>query len=916
MNIFSLYKSSAAVDKIRKYQITDKYQQAYIHKFENSIKWNEFNQRVKSGEDAIKVLNSIISQNIKEFLHNTNAKNPQNLYYFTPEEIDLEAEIRENENHPQIQQAARIARRDPAAAKKLIADAVNQSKASIIESWLNYVLRENDTYANNPAFAYMVLHDIFKNAQKPNKNIPLGLNAEVLAGVYHDVDGTSAINFAKVYDKKVKTYHLSAGEQVKINEKDGWIRIPSKDNDPKNYESNVAKLRDFSQNTGWCTARGEEKRYLAEGDFWLLIEKQKAVVAVRFVGESVVEIQGRFNFRPYTYFNQIERLFDEKNFDKNNEHYLELLEVKNNSENWETGDINFKEFFINNVRKDPTSIYKIYENLWTDELKNACIEGYKLQLETGRNLNPYHAFGYNILPAFVQENAQIKELLLNKYLEESESARKIYYEDAPQFIKDDPRYKRNTIKMYKRILLDDPRLANQDFLSNRNLYAVAEDTNDEDPFYEPLTEDYKRAPTFVRTALENLVDTDEKFRDKLISSAVDIVKYQDTQFDINSGFPNFITTDKRYLNALEQKYLKIIEKKPLHFLPEEIRNYESIKNAKLESIKLHLQYNCWLCNDTRLKSFIQENPSVYDDCIESYVLQIISSPDAWYKISAEYTKDARLQDALKKSMLRYLMRVDESATEYPDWYAQHITYEYPSYMEWLPDFVKQDVKIKEYLQKIEIARIEKYPQFWVRLDEESKNIPEMQQAYIRGLYYWISQDVAAYYKIEDKYKIMPKIKEAHILAWIAKPINDFKPPKFVIENESFQNAPLDNWCQFALLWNAKKYIQFVVKYPMRQKDAFIDCIITKLVDNRFFSVLENVIELGKNYKKQAYTKLLPQISKLSYWEKMELQKTILKDPLMIQMAKDANIKLSYTHSMQNKNAHQFGWYAIVKASAK
>ena len=74
----------------------------------------------------------------------------------------------------------------------------------------------------------------------------------------------------------------------------GWIIILSKENDPKNFEKNVEKLKTLSHKN-WCTKSYNAEPYLSEGDFHVYLENGQPKLGVRFVDNEVEEIQGEKN---------------------------------------------------------------------------------------------------------------------------------------------------------------------------------------------------------------------------------------------------------------------------------------------------------------------------------------------------------------------------------------------------------------------------------------------------------------------------------------------------------------------------------------------------------------------------------------------------------------------------------------------
>ena len=94
----------------------------------------------------------------------------------------------------------------------------------------------------------------------------------------------------------------------------GWVVIPSKENDPENFEKNVEKLKTLSHNN-WCTKSFNAEPYLSQGDFHVYLENGEPKLGVRFVGDKVQEIQGEKNNNtiPIAYLDECKRHINEQN---------------------------------------------------------------------------------------------------------------------------------------------------------------------------------------------------------------------------------------------------------------------------------------------------------------------------------------------------------------------------------------------------------------------------------------------------------------------------------------------------------------------------------------------------------------------------------------------------------------------------
>ena len=169
-------------------------------------------------------------------------------------------------------------------------------RKAMLKEWFDYVIKENDAYSNTQRL--IILSAITKDLKSNNDNIPDVLNKGVLAQTVTDLEVRLKSNpkdnfdFHKMYKNNLR---VSIMEDSSTSETmTGWVVIPSKENDPKNFEKNVEKLKTLSHNS-WCTKSYNAEPYLSEGDFHVYLENGQPKLGVRFNGQKVHEIQGEKN---------------------------------------------------------------------------------------------------------------------------------------------------------------------------------------------------------------------------------------------------------------------------------------------------------------------------------------------------------------------------------------------------------------------------------------------------------------------------------------------------------------------------------------------------------------------------------------------------------------------------------------------
>ena len=188
----------------------------------------------------------------------------------------------------------------------------------MLNEWIEYITKENDDYT--PAIQLMILSSITSGLDGKANRLPPNLDKGVLAETIYEIknnckkDKSYDCNFAKLYGNKLQMRIFD--EEPSLDESlSGWIVIPSKENDPENFEENVRKLQTLSH-PSWCTKTNNAEPYLSKGDFHIYIDEGKPRLGVRFVGDEIGEIQGKNNNSriPLEYFDIVKKHIEENGF--------------------------------------------------------------------------------------------------------------------------------------------------------------------------------------------------------------------------------------------------------------------------------------------------------------------------------------------------------------------------------------------------------------------------------------------------------------------------------------------------------------------------------------------------------------------------------------------------------------------------
>ncbi|OGI01933.1 MAG: hypothetical protein A2Y25_02905 [Candidatus Melainabacteria bacterium GWF2_37_15] len=196
-----------------------------------------------------------------------------------------------------------------------------------LEEWKQYLTKENILTKDNPALSCIIFSAITKDLKPNNRKPPEVLDKRALADTIGELrkaaenKGRLDFNFINKYKQNLMK-GLSGLENKDVSAKaglmTGWVRIPSKKNDPENFEANVKKMQVLSCET-WCT-KGDSyaRKYLKRGDDHLYIENGKTKLSISFEDDIITEFQDVTNdsIIPLEYLNVVERYIEENKFNK------------------------------------------------------------------------------------------------------------------------------------------------------------------------------------------------------------------------------------------------------------------------------------------------------------------------------------------------------------------------------------------------------------------------------------------------------------------------------------------------------------------------------------------------------------------------------------------------------------------------
>jgi hypothetical protein len=197
-------------------------------------------------------------------------------------------------------------------------DEINNEKMPRLREWKDYLAEKNNIYIENPAMSLMIFSGITEDVSAKNTAVPPILNKGVLADTVEQIqtrlaaDKKSPFNFNKIYQNNLRTFAMKTGESDTGETETKWIKIPSKEHDPENFEKNVERLKMLSHDS-WCTKSTNAEPYLEKGDFHIYLENGKPQAAIRLIGDTIEEIQGSKNNGeiPLKYASEIQNYINE-----------------------------------------------------------------------------------------------------------------------------------------------------------------------------------------------------------------------------------------------------------------------------------------------------------------------------------------------------------------------------------------------------------------------------------------------------------------------------------------------------------------------------------------------------------------------------------------------------------------------------
>jgi len=172
----------------------------------------------------------------------------------------------------------------------------NGKRMWILKNWKKHFSEK--LAKEDPAKACVILSSIVKSLRPENSKMPPIFDKNILLKTETDFaesikeKGKLCFSFLKNYElnlsQRLSQKDLSA---ILTKKEDGWIRVPSKINDPENYEQNV-KLVETLAPSNWCTANGTAPKMLLKNDWQVFIKNGRVELVLQSKNGKINQIRG------------------------------------------------------------------------------------------------------------------------------------------------------------------------------------------------------------------------------------------------------------------------------------------------------------------------------------------------------------------------------------------------------------------------------------------------------------------------------------------------------------------------------------------------------------------------------------------------------------------------------------------------
>ena len=175
---------------------------------------------------------------------------------------------------------------------------INRQRTEGLKAWFEFMDTE-PTIKNNPFIKVYLSDFITKDLLPENSSTPPALNKDFVKSILSDaLEKGADISFSKMYEAKLNenAKKTSGAQEVEIDgRKMTWYTVPKTDSSHKNFKTNAAKVRAFSDGTNWCIRTWNAEPYIQQGNIHFLVDETGLTqVCIREEGRNTIaEIQKR-----------------------------------------------------------------------------------------------------------------------------------------------------------------------------------------------------------------------------------------------------------------------------------------------------------------------------------------------------------------------------------------------------------------------------------------------------------------------------------------------------------------------------------------------------------------------------------------------------------------------------------------------
>ena len=257
----------------------DPFMRYFVMKYDKIVPW----RMIKSAGDLKNYLTNEMLPKLKKASFDTEAENSS----FFVKDIDVERAWRADPANRIYSKAYSLHKSGKEKeAKDLAIAEVNKQKQLSYRQWLDHSAKWND----NPWFQYSLLDTMLSTSPNTSYSSAIPVESDIIQDIHDKIKGGDTefgmmATYWKLSNQGTKKVAFTTGQ-------DGWALIPSSKKSQENettyglYSQNLKALQRYGRDAGWCVGQEyHSNAYLSLGDFYILTEKNRAVIAIR-IGES------------------------------------------------------------------------------------------------------------------------------------------------------------------------------------------------------------------------------------------------------------------------------------------------------------------------------------------------------------------------------------------------------------------------------------------------------------------------------------------------------------------------------------------------------------------------------------------------------------------------------------------------------